>query len=118
VDRPRDDRGQTTQDATSGVDSFLRDAARIPDAAPPAGDDLVGRSLGHFEIVERIGAGGMGVVYAARDLKLRRKVALKVLRAEVFAREARRRRFLREARAGSGRRARPASCTGTSNPRT
>ena len=38
-----------------------------------------GRTLGHYEIVEAIGAGGMGEVYRARDTKLRRDVAIKVL---------------------------------------
>src|SRR5262249_8782055 len=53
--------------------------------------------LSHYRIVERIGAGGMGVVYRAVDTKLARSVALKVIRAELlnddslarFAREAR-----------------------------
>jgi eukaryotic-like serine/threonine-protein kinase len=56
-------------------------------------------TLGKFEIIERLGAGGMGVVYRARDVELGRQVALKVLPEEVQAVPNRRVRFLHEARA-------------------
>jgi eukaryotic-like serine/threonine-protein kinase len=48
-------------------------------ARPPAGSSLVGRVLGHYRLAERIGAGGMGEVYRARDEHLNRDVAVKVL---------------------------------------
>jgi Tol biopolymer transport system component len=58
-----------------------------------------GSRLGGFEIIGVIGAGGMGVVYRARDLKLRREVALKVLPPEFAADAVRLQRFQREAQA-------------------
>src|SRR5579872_6805229 len=58
----------------------------------------VGTKLGPYEILAAIGAGGMGEVYRARDVKLGREVALKVL-PETFARDAERMaRFQREAK--------------------
>src|ERR1700719_2989549 len=59
-----------------------------------------GDRLGPYEIVAPIGKGGMGEVYRARDPRLRRDVAVKVL-PQAFATEAARERFEREARAAS-----------------
>jgi len=58
---------------------------------------MVGEVLGRYRIVERIGIGGMGVVYRARDERLDRDVALKVLPDGTLASDAARRRFRREA---------------------
>ena len=60
-----------------------------------------GSRLGPYEILSLLGAGGMGEVYRARDPRLAREVAIKVLPAERMADESRRRRFIREARAAS-----------------
>jgi TolB-like protein/Tfp pilus assembly protein PilF/tRNA A-37 threonylcarbamoyl transferase component Bud32 len=57
-----------------------------------------GERLGHFEIGKPIGEGGMGLVFQARDLRLERTVALKVLPQQLFENEMARTRFLREAR--------------------
>jgi serine/threonine protein kinase len=60
-----------------------------------------GTRLGRYEIRSKIGAGGMGEVYLAQDTKLDRKVALKILSADVAANHNRMRRFVQEAKAAS-----------------
>jgi predicted Ser/Thr protein kinase len=60
---------------------------------------MIGRTLKHYEVEERLGQGGMGVVYRARDTRLNRPVALKLLPPEFTEDADRRQRFLREARA-------------------
>ncbi len=60
-----------------------------------------GSRLGSYEVLSLLGAGGMGEVYRARDTRLGREVAIKVLPAERLADESRRRRFVQEARAAS-----------------
>jgi eukaryotic-like serine/threonine-protein kinase len=61
----------------------------------------VGRRLGPYEILAPLGTGGMGEVYRARDTRLGREVAVKILRGDRLADGARRRRFIQEARAAS-----------------
>src|SRR3989441_6907782 len=60
---------------------------------------MIGHKLGHYRIVEKIGEGGMGVVYRARDEQLDRDVALKVLPPGTLAEETARKRFRKEAMA-------------------
>ena len=60
-----------------------------------------GTNLGHYEIVTQLGAGGMGEVYLAQDKRLNRKVALKVLPADLINDRQRLLRFEREAQAAS-----------------
>src|SRR5262247_571753 len=58
---------------------------------------MIGETLGHFRLLEMIGAGGMGVVYRAHDDRLDRDVALKVLPPGALADETTRKRFRLEA---------------------
>jgi TolB-like protein len=62
---------------------------------------FTGRLIGHYEVLEPLGRGGMGVVYKARDTRLGRLVGLKVLRPDWAADAERKRRFAREARTAS-----------------
>jgi serine/threonine protein kinase len=59
------------------------------------------RSISHYELIEKVGEGGMGVVYKARDTQLDRLVAIKVLPADKVANHDRKLRFVQEAKAAS-----------------
>jgi serine/threonine protein kinase/Tol biopolymer transport system component len=62
---------------------------------------MIGRTIAHYTVLEKLGEGGMGVVYKARDTHLDRFVALKVLPADKVADAERKRRFVQEARSAS-----------------
>ena len=88
----------------SRAGSFLEEAALQPAAALIGADQaasLVGRRIGHYEIISEIGQGGMGEVYLARDTSLDRRVALKLLPADFMTDAERVRRFTQEAKAAS-----------------
>jgi eukaryotic-like serine/threonine-protein kinase len=60
-------------------------------------DVVIGQGLGHYRIIERIGAGGMGEVYRAHDEHLDREVAIKALPPSTLSDEPSRKRFHKEA---------------------
>src|SRR3989454_7891183 len=62
---------------------------------------MIGAEISHYRILSKLGEGGMGEVYLAQDTKLDRKVALKILPAEVAAHPDRMKRFVQEAKAAS-----------------
>jgi Tol biopolymer transport system component/predicted Ser/Thr protein kinase len=63
---------------------------------------MIGQHLGHFRILERLGSGGMGVVYRAHDEKLQRSIAIKVVGRDTATPDTDRPRIVEEARAASG----------------
>jgi eukaryotic-like serine/threonine-protein kinase len=63
---------------------------------------MIGQHLGHFRILERLGSGGMGVVYRAHDEKLQRSIAIKVVGRDTGTQDIDRQRIVEEARAASG----------------
>ncbi len=62
---------------------------------------MTGQSILHYDVAEKLGEGGMGVVYKALDRRLDRAVAIKILPSELAANAQRKRRFMNEARAAS-----------------
>jgi len=86
------------------AESFLeRPAANIAPTPPSESHEttLVGRSVSHYQVLSLLGAGGMGEVYLARDSRLGRTVALKILPSELATDPERMQRFAIEAKAAS-----------------
>jgi serine/threonine protein kinase len=63
---------------------------------------VIGRTISHYRVIEKLGAGGMGDIYKAQDARLNRTVAIKVLTNASAGDSDRRRRFIQEAQAASG----------------
>lgn len=88
--------------------ALLQEVAQAPNVdpspfirAPPETRVMLGRRLGHFRIFDRLGEGGMGIVYKAEDENLRRSVALKVLRPRYLEDAAQHQRLVREAQSAA-----------------
>lgn len=85
--------------ALEGTDAFF-DATASPIAAQMFGD-TVGQTVGPYHVLSILGSGGMGTVYLAQDVRLGRKIALKILPPQFTNDRERLRRFQQEARAAS-----------------
>jgi eukaryotic-like serine/threonine-protein kinase len=84
---------------SGGTRSTLGDSRAESILAAATAGPARGEAIGRYVVLERLGAGGMGEVFAAYDPELDRKVALKLMHAELGPRAARNRRLLREAQA-------------------
>src|SRR6266849_3608614 len=108
LERPANQRAAFLLEATAGDDALRHEVEYLlthesesesshASHLPQASAVLLGGTISHYRVIERLGAGGMGIVYLAHDLRLDRDVALKVLPAGGLAGDEARNRFRKEA---------------------
>jgi serine/threonine protein kinase len=85
----------------TGEESHQAESACAPRAEPRDANLMIGKTVGHYRIAERLGAGGMGEVFLAEDMRLDRKAAIKFLPADLAGDPQRRQRFVTEAKSAS-----------------
>src|SRR4051794_12590443 len=83
------------------IPTRLRRSVMTQPSVPTKAEAVTHRQLGPYRLLKQLGQGGMGTVFLAEDTKLRRPVALKVMRPDLAAHEEARKRFLREAQAAA-----------------
>jgi len=80
------------------VEALFQSYEKLRSGIEQEGDTALGRKIGKYEVIERVGQGAMGVVYKARDPLMRRIVAIKTMSAEIASDPELHERFYREAR--------------------